>query len=641
MKKKLFAGLVVLICVIEIVLILTANVSAESSFISRVDPADSYTYMVTNLSLTCPYSWLDITSLVSKLSYTFYNDGQLIGANSSIPANKLAVTYTSDMGEGYETVSFTVKGDVYCNNKKIYVFQTQASDFNLSTTATCFFDLSETIPNSTQAHYNFATDRWSFENLNETIAKKYYTRILGEAKGDYFYSAWENGSPHGHCFGMAVSTSSILQGSPSVSKIVKSNGDPFDFLVSVGKYSRITTLGVTLSRDFIKYCHVYQASSYIQTLRNKKTYTKGIRNVYNAVEKATRNGKVSDIAIDMWGGPGGHTVYAVGVQNGNILINDSNEPDTIQTIRVNGSSWSYSGGGWTWDRNNGCTINYVNHTQTPYVILTTNPNNVKKKIRFAPVNTGTDGDEENELPDDYTELPIDTDKLLFICDPDAVTFDQNDQLIPITRTEVAASSDDPQMYWLTDSTIQAKNRSDTATTIELIGNTTGIHVTAAENTETTVCLNEDDKSSVSVTSDEEKPFMLSFDDYDEDGVKRTVAIFGTSVLGNSTDDAVSVDFEDGSIQVSNLNDLSISYYVDDDKQMTVDAAVTDGRTVQITVDEDHDSISTDYAEDDSTSDQTGEKCQYCDTVHPNNFIGRITKFIHSVLYFFAHLFGKM
>ena len=41
------------------------------------------------------------------------------------------------------------------------------------------------------------------------------------------------------------------------------------------------------------------------------------------------------------------------------------------------------------------------------------------------------------------------------------------------------------------------------------------------------------------------------------------------------------------------------------------------------------------------TDDSNEKCRYCDTVHPNTFIGRITKFFHSVLYFFAHLFGKM
>ena len=39
--------------------------------------------------------------------------------------------------------------------------------------------------------------------------------------------------------------------------------------------------------------------------------------------------------------------------------------------------------------------------------------------------------------------------------------------------------------------------------------------------------------------------------------------------------------------------------------------------------------------------EEGDVCKYCHQVHENNFIGKITKFFHSVAYFFAHLFGKM
>ena len=43
---------------------------------------------------------------------------------------------------------------------------------------------------------------------------------------------------------------------------------------------------------------------------------------------------------------------------------------------------------------------------------------------------------------------------------------------------------------------------------------------------------------------------------------------------------------------------------------------------------------------DPGNEQTGEKCKYCDEVHGNDFMGRLTKFFHSILYFFAHLFGR-
>lgn len=46
-------------------------------------------------------------------------------------------------------------------------------------------------------------------------------------------------------------------------------------------------------------------------------------------------------------------------------------------------------------------------------------------------------------------------------------------------------------------------------------------------------------------------------------------------------------------------------------------------------------------------DQSGEQgnseeaCQYCHQVHGKDVIGRLTKFFHNILYFFAHLFGRM
>ncbi len=36
---------------------------------------------------------------------------------------------------------------------------------------------------------------------------------------------------------------------------------------------------------------------------------------------------------------------------------------------------------------------------------------------------------------------------------------------------------------------------------------------------------------------------------------------------------------------------------------------------------------------------SGNKCDYCGKVHPDNFIGKLTAFFHTIAYFFAHLFG--
>ena len=39
--------------------------------------------------------------------------------------------------------------------------------------------------------------------------------------------------------------------------------------------------------------------------------------------------------------------------------------------------------------------------------------------------------------------------------------------------------------------------------------------------------------------------------------------------------------------------------------------------------------------------QHNDVCRFCQTVHPDNIIGKLTAFFHNILYSFAHLFGKM
>ena len=46
--------------------------------------------------------------------------------------------------------------------------------------------------------------------------------------------------------------------------------------------------------------------------------------------------------------------------------------------------------------------------------------------------------------------------------------------------------------------------------------------------------------------------------------------------------------------------------------------------------------------DPTDSSDTGNRlCKYCGRDHSGSFIQRIIGFFHSILYFFAHLFGKM
>ena len=83
------------------------------------------------------------------------------------------------------------------------------------------------------------------------------------------------------------------------------------------------------------------------------------------------------------------------------------------------------------------------------------------------------------------------------------------------------------------------------------------------------------------------------------------------------------------------------------------AGITDGRTVNITVDDENDTVSTDFVDEtdtpetptdpvtpDPTPTEKDHTCKYCGQDHGTSFWGRFVAFFHSILYFFKNLFGK-
>ena len=56
-----------------------------------------------------------------------------------------------------------------------------------------------------------------------------------------------------------------------------------------------------------------------------------------------------------------------------------------------------------------------------------------------------------------------------------------------------------------------------------------------------------------------------------------------------------------------------------------------------------DQVSGFFSEEESgtNTDASGETCQYCNTVHPNTFFGKLLHFFHSVLLIFSSLLGKL
>lgn len=379
--------------------------------------------------------------------------------------------------------------------------------------------------------YNFEEDRWSFKNIKETIDRQYFIDMYEEQKGQEIYEWMEDGSPHGHCFGMATSTAATLFNAPYVTDYISWTGLPYQKLKSVNKGTSNLDMDIT-AKDYIKYCHIYQGSASVASQRNSNSYN-GIHNVYSAVLNSTSNSSGTGVAIDLWASFGGHTVYAIGVDGDDILVNDSNEPGNITRIEIDGDSWTYSAGGWTWRSSSNDSINYVDDVITPYLNITWAVD-VEGKTISSESNISTTYTEEDELngTNSYyanSMKSVDTDKLLVVSEKDSFVFSDDNNINKVIFTEGTDANQTNDLYWVdSGNTIESKNESENPATLKLVGNELKITATIPSNAETYIEIDEEGKNSIDISAEQEETIEIIFTTVDDNGEFVDSEITGTA-----------------------------------------------------------------------------------------------------------------
>ncbi len=428
---------------------------------------------------------------------------------------------------------------------------TNCVEYNLDITV--FSQNAKVLPSG----YNFENDRWSFSNISEKINRQYFIDMYEEQKGQEIYEWMEDGSSHGHCFGMSVSTAATLFNAPYVTDYISWTGLPYQKLKSVNKGTSNIDMNIT-AKDYIKYCHIYQGSASVASQRNSFSHY-GIENVYNAVRSAANNSSGTGIVIDLWADFGGHTVYAIGVDGEDILVNDSNEPGSIMRIDVDGDSWSYSGGGWTWRSENDDEINYVDDVLMPYLNITWAVSvEGKTTSSSSESNNYSEEDEINGTQPYYASSmkAVDSDKLLIVSEKEKFTFAEKESINKVRFTEGSLNDKSTELFWVDSiKTINAENIKNGPSTIKLVGDDLKITATIPESSATQMTINEDGENSISVEVKEKEDVEIVFTTLDENektiDVKCIATASGEEITATQTETGLAVTgVEDGTITLT-------------------------------------------------------------------------------------------
>lgn len=471
-------------------------------------------------------------------------------------------------------------------------------------------DTKKTYPDG----YNFATDRYGFSNITEKISEKYYTTMYGKIKGKEVYNKKERDlGSHGHCYGMSLTTAATLINCPYVADYVNWKGESYNRLVNVNKGTQNLDMFMS-AKDYIKYGFTYQYSSSASSEENaNRDDLNGLRNaVYNYVYN---NGAPVIVGFTRRtsASPGGHEVFAIGIDGNDILINDSNEPSKIKRLTLNDNEWTYSGGGWTWN-NNISHIDYSTDTLSPYLALCYGVSVTSKQAREQQ----TEDDEINGYRETYSEEMdiVDKDKALVIDSYDSYVFEQIDSMIQLAEPKGGdESSNNGTLYWLTEgNTINATNTGETASTVKLAGNELKISATLPKDSSVEISVDENDENSIDINNAGNKAVEVTFSTATNDS-------YLDLTVSGLADEVVTATQTETGIVVTGLSDGTVTLTKDDEVIGTqeIKDAVSD---IEITYDKDGTTgdMDVDYETDKSTS--------HCNCIcHKTGFLGFIYKIV--------------
>lgn len=427
------------------------------------------------------------------------------------------------------------------------------------------------------AGYDFDNDRYKFENIEETIDIKYYTGMFGEKKGTEIHNYIEDGSTHGHCYGMALTTAATLLYSPAVAYYISWIGFPYTELRNVNPGTLNIDIGMS-AKDYIKYGHIYQFSvnSIIEENRNKNKLSA----LFSAVESYTKDGAPLIIGLlegDNEAGPSGHAVYAIGIDGDDILVNDSNEPKAIKRIEIDGSTWHYSGGGCTWT-NKDSDITYFTDVLTPYM-------NIKMAVDVVGANVPADESEEicgtgNRFA---IGMPTESDGTNLVVDStDSFRFVQKDSMLTIGQgmaSDEATSNNVGSLYWLIDGhTIEAQNVSSKNAIVKVTGDEMSISANIPTDAQTSITIDSEKDNNISILCNPHELSIITFSTVNAKG-----EFIDTQISGTASGDTITATQTETGLLVTGISDGTVTLSKNEEviATKTVTDAISD---IEITYD---------------------------------------------------------
>lgn len=505
--------------------------------------------------------------------------------------------------------------------------------------------------------YDFKEDSFSFGNYRTSISEKYFTTMFGAEKGKLLYRERDNGEAGGQCFGMAYVTAAIYYDMPKVDNIYQNrladdniNDIRCENLRQALKRSFFLIDNKKISiEDYIKYAYIYQNSTdnlicQYNALQNNTD--NDAKNVFSYVETCISNNNVTVIVLinnEIENGErkpiGAHAVLAVGINGNKIIVDDSNNTENYEYITVNSDgTWVFSNP-WTTEgigSHNNSTIYYLSNITMPYQLLKTGKTTTTDIVLIDKI-LGTTVDET------YVEGmdKLDTDKLLMFVDSESHQIDSKN-LIEITDaigTDESEADDTGNLYWVSeDKTVTISDITGENNEIIVAGNDVSVGVKTQDNSVVTMTVDEEnDDISAKIDSVTGNEYSITFEATDENENDLITTLSGTA----NGDEVTATETEDG-IQVTGLNNITVTYETADGTAETT-AKVDDGSTVNITVNDDENTVETDWQckHPDDNHDGICDSCAEDFTkgcscnCHSNAFM----QFLHKILCFLYRIFG--
>lgn len=447
------------------------------------------------------------------------------------------------------------------------------------------------------AGYDFLDDSYSFENFIAWIPYGYWATLYESGAGKLF---WKKQLQGGVCYGMSLTTASILSSQPGVGRFSyggASHGRLRDLVLSSASYAYVgsgvmgsvalvnNNVGAITIDSYIKYAQIYQYST-------EATDSEGWGWAANAGYNQMRQiltyvkGRIDEggyVAISMYKTGSAHTVLAVGYEGDDIIIDDPNDSEGPRrlTVREDGT-WTFNGPAAYSSDDEGSKLSVENYVRQdlalrPWQILSSGVASMSGADWALGKSEADAGDilviGANTLDSDNALVKVEADSYQ-LDTPDVVALDN---AAGTSEIEGEAGVDTTGMYWVLGANdVSVSGLEGDSCTVEVGADEALVSASVPGGSDVSVGIEGED-SHVEVASEEGGDVSLSFETTDGDGGDVVVTVSGTSLPGGAE-----AESEDGEYSFAGLSDVTFELESDGSKsEAHVDCPEGEGVVVMV------------------------------------------------------------